>query len=160
MGFSRAQQPEFRALVAAAWIAECKREGRAVSLKPERDWYERELTLATGHDSTCDCNAGRDYDLAMAHFEALAGGSIKWGMRIYSGDVKRMLHELRKDCAEVAIRAAGVNEEYLLRALQRGFGTRQPWEVSREDLIVIVGEVKRHVRRRLAAGKEEPDWTV
>ncbi|EDY16723.1 hypothetical protein CfE428DRAFT_5836 [Chthoniobacter flavus Ellin428] len=152
MSFSRRQQPEFRVLVPLAWVAHCRREGLARTLKVDRDWYERELCVATGQASTKECNAGRDYDLAMAHFEGLAGVGIKWQMRVYSGDVTRMMHCLRSELGAAALRTAGVDERYVLAALKQGFGTREAWRVSREDLIVIVGEVKRCVRRAVKHG--------
>lgn len=155
MSFSRAQQPEYRALVTAAWLAHCLREGLPKRFPKKgdaeyEDWYQRELMVATGNETSAACNAGRDYDFAMAHFEGLAmGGSIKWQMRLYSGDVKRMLYSLRKNVPEAALRAARIDEAYLLAALKKGFGNRKPWEVSRAALIVIVGEVTRHVRKSL-----------
>lgn len=156
MSFSRAQQPELRQLVGLAWVAHCRAEG----IKPADRcrgskrcgecafcaWYEGELEAATGHRSTTDCNAGRDYDFAMAQFEEIWGGSIKWQMKKYSGDAKRILHELQG--------VAGghqVDEDYLRAAAKRSLRMAVAPELhtlSRERLIMVMGEVKRHLRRR------------
>jgi len=160
MSFSRAQQPAFRKLVKAAWVAVCKAEGRAATAAPDRSWYEQELFYATDQTSTTELNAGRDYDLAMAHFEGLAGASIEWQMRVHSGDAKRLFHTL----AEVT-REHDIDEDYL-RAIARRM-LRVDYlpalaDLTRPQLILILGEVKRYVRRRLKreAGKmgaEEDD---
>lgn len=147
MSFSRAQQPAFRQMVHAAWLAHCRAERIAPGLKPDRAWYEAELEEATGHASTSACSAGRDYDLAMAHFEAITGVSIKWQMRVYSGDAKRMLHELRglispKD---------GVDEDYLREVARNALGLDEPPQlhlIPREGLVEIIQTVLRHLRRK------------
>lgn len=189
-GFSPKQQPEWQALKTAAWLAHCLREGLPKTLKLDRAWYEQELHYATGHTSTTECNAGRDYDWAMAHFEVLAGAGIKWQMNIYQGDVKRMLFSLRSELGERKLQQARVDEAYLLQAIRNGYAGKKPWEIEREQLIVILGEVKRHVRRHVVetghafdehrvardqwltdeevaadreareAKVEDPDWTV
>lgn len=150
MSFSKNQQPEFRTLVFAAWAAECKRDGRQVTAKPDRDWYEQALYRAVRKTSTTECDAGHDYDFVMAHFEALAGVSIKWQMRVYSGDVKRILWWLQKDCGDADLRRLGVNEDYLLRMVRSGYGQKKPWELEKEERQTILGEVKRWVRRDMA----------
>lgn len=151
MSFSRAQQPEFRLLVKGAWAVHCRAEnGDARDKAAERSWYERQLAAATGKASSSACNAGRDYDLAMAHFEACAGAGLKWNLRLYGGDAKRMLHEIH----EVA-EAHGIDEDYLRGCARRALGLGGEAELPelhtlpRELLIQIVGEVKRFVRRRM-----------
>jgi hypothetical protein len=72
MGFSRGQQPEFRGLVKQAWAEHCRAEGLDGKHSSQRAWYEAELLISTGHSTTTACDAGRDYDDAMAHFETLA----------------------------------------------------------------------------------------
>jgi hypothetical protein len=154
MSFSRAQQPAFRKLVKEAWIAVCKAEGRAAAAAPDRCWYEQELYLAVGQTSTTECNAGRDYDLAMAHFEGLAGAGIAWQMRVHSGDAKRLLHEL----SEVT-HAHDIDEDYLRSVARRMLRTEHLPELahlSRPQLILILGEMKRYVRRRLKREAEIP----
>lgn len=154
MGFSRAQQPGFRVMVAAAWSAHCRAEGCEAGAKPDRAWYERELVFATGHHSTADCNAGRDYDRAMAHFEEIAGTGIKWQMRIHTGDAVRLLHELRQE-----VEAHDIDEDYLrgvARRMLRRDDLPELERLSREQLILILGEVKRFCRRRLKHATPEP----
>ena len=149
MGFSRAQQPEFRKLLAAAWARHCADEG-IVPAKPAREWYEQELFAAVRVTSTTECNAGRDYDLVMAHFEALARAEIKWQMRVHSGDGKRLLHELRAVVGEDDLEAHGVDEDYLRAVAQRELRLDYRPELSalsREQCIVVLGEVKRWLRR-------------
>jgi hypothetical protein len=148
MGFSKAQQPGFRAMVFAAWVAHCRAENQPVTAKPDRSWYERELVFATSHHSTADCNAGRDYDRAMAHFEELSGTGITWQMKIHNGDAHRLLHELRKE-----VDAHDIDEDYLAGVARRMCGGRDVplAQLSREKLIAILGEVKRYCRRRLKA---------
>lgn len=152
MSFSRAQQPEWQELIAAAWRAHCTHEGIELTKKPDRSWYEQELFLATGQTSTSDCNAGRDYDLAMAHFEGLAGVGIKWQMRVHSGDAKRLLHELRAE-----VDAHDIDEDYLRGVARRRLRLDELpalETISRENLVLILGEVKRFCRRRLKHEKE------
>lgn len=147
MSFSRPQQPEFRSLVLHAWQAHCRAEGIPATPKPDRSWYEQELFFSTGQHSTADCNAGRDYDRAMAHFESIAGGSIKWQMRIHTGDAVRLLHELRRE-----VEAYDIDEDYLRGVARRMLRTEHLPELerlTREQLILILGEVKRFCRRRL-----------
>ncbi len=164
MSFSRPQQPELRTYITLAWSAHCRAEGRedfrCSSSKrcgacAYCGWYEAVLDKATGHRSTTDCDAGRDYDCFMAALEEIHGQSIKWKMRLFTGDVRRMMHELRKSVGTAALTAAGVDEEYLKRALRHGFGTREPWTVPKADLIVILGEVKRYVRRHKSGQEKE-----
>lgn len=164
MSFSRAQQPAWQKMIAAAWSEHCRAEGVEATPKPDRSWYEQELFFATGQHSTADCNAGRDYDRAMAHFESITGGSIKWQMKLHSGDAVRLLHELRSEVA-----GHEIDEDYLRGVARRMLRTEHLPELSkltREQLILILGEVKRFVRRRLkreaapATAAEEPSIDV
>lgn len=151
MGFSRSQQGEFRKLVRAAWEGHCRTEGGAAQDKAaERTWYAGELRAATGHESSTACNGARDYERAMAHFEALAGTGVKWGLRVFGGDAKRMLH---------ALHAAGagpeVDEDYLrgvARRMLKRDDLPELHTLPRETLVAIVGEVRRHVRRAAKRG--------
>ncbi len=168
MSFSRRQQPEWQALIRAAWSAHCLAETTTVAPKFDRSWYEQELFAATGHYSSADCNSGRDYELAMAHFEVIAGNSIKWQMKAHSGDARRILHELRESVGEHEI-----DEDYLRGVAKRMLRLTylpQLETLSRQQLIIILGEVKRFIRRRLqhvaptaietADAAADPDWTV
>lgn len=168
MSFSGSQQPELRGYLTLAWSTRVQSIGGEATpkcLKGKRCqtcafclWYGDVLEAATGYRSTTECNAGRDYDAFMSALEEIHGQSIKWKMRLYSGDARRMMHELQRDLGAEALTEAGVDEGYLKRALQRGFGTREPWKVPHADLIVILGEVKRYVRRlvKSASGIDRP----
>ena len=158
MSFSREQQPRFRALVAAAWRVHCVDEGIPVTAKVGREWYEQELFFATRKTSTTECGAGRDYDLAMAHFEELGRAGITWQMRLHTGDGRRLLHELREAVGEDALDAHGVDEDYL-RAVARRM-LRVDFEpelgaLSREQCILVLGEVKRWLRGAARAARAD-----
>lgn len=148
MSFSRAQQPAWQAMIKRAWAAHCLAEGiNPVPPKWDRDWYEQELYYAVKTTSTSDCNAGRDYDLAMAHFESIAGESIKWQMRVHSGDARRLLHELSEITED-----HGIDEDYLRGVARQMLKVDHLPELSKltkPQLVLILGEVKRHVRRNL-----------
>ena len=158
MSFSRAQQPEFRMLVKRAWDRHCLADSVNPSDKAaHRAWYEAELLDATGHASTSDCGGGRDYDRAMAHFEALAGTGVKWNLRLHGGDAVRMLHEIRK------VGGKEVDEHYLRAVARRMTGSDELPELhalSREVLVNVLGEVKRFVRRAAKRPPEEAKETV
>lgn len=147
MSFSRSQQPEFRGLVAAAWQAHCKATATDLKSPGKRAWYEAELFAAVSHYSTTECNAGRDYDFAMAHFEELAEAGIKWQLRKYSGDAIRILWELRTVAMDHDI------DEIYLRGVARRMLKSDTFPelhlLPREQLIQILGEVKRFCRRTL-----------
>lgn len=171
MSFSRAQQPAWQTMIRAAWNAHCLHESIApVPAKWDRSWYEQELYYAVKKTSTSDCNAGRDYDRAMAHFEALAGVGIKWQMKLHSGDAVRLLHELRE-----AVGDYDIDEDYLRGVAQRMLKLEvlpALETLKREQLILILGEVKRYIRRHLKHAREsgritatplpteDPNWDV
>lgn len=160
MSFSRAQQPEFRILVKAAWQQHVRETGAGKS--QERAWYEAELLEATGKDSTSKCNAGRDYEAACAHFEALVGTSIKWQMKACRGDAKRILWHL-----DQITEKHGLSENYLRRIAHnsapkhlRETELPQLADLAPDHLTLILGEVKRFVRRKKARAEEEPEPAV
>lgn len=96
MGFTPAQQGKFRPLVEAAWLGHAAREGLDPKCgKLRRAWYESELLHSVGVNSTIPLDHGRDFDCAMAHFEALADdGSTYWQARAENGDLRRILHNV------------------------------------------------------------------
>jgi hypothetical protein len=153
MSFSRAQQGPFRQLVEHAWSVECKQTRRdPLDKAARRFWYEEQLLAACGQRSTSDCNHTRDYEAAMAHFEALAGDSFYWQLRQYSGDRRRILHEVRALAAEFEC-----PEEYMLaiarRALSReNLQPAQLLELGSEQLLTILRALKIQVRRQLLRG--------
>jgi len=123
MSFSRSQQPELRTALALAWAAHCRTQG----LAPEEGarclrkrcklegcrfcgWYEHHLEAATGFRSTTECDDGRDYERFMARLEEIHRESAKWGLRMRSGDARRLLYSLGKRC-----KGHGMDEIYLRR---------------------------------------------
>lgn len=163
MSFSRAQQPAWQKMLDEAWAAHLLSQGEAQVPRCKCKvrgsdcgccrWYLQELFFATGQHSTSECNAGRDYDRAMAHFESIAGNGIKWAMKIHSGDANRLLHELR-----ATVGGYEIDEDYLRGVARQMLQTEELPELeklSRKQLILILGEVKRYVRRHLREVKLE-----
>jgi hypothetical protein len=104
MSFSRAQHiAHFRPMVGRAWAPTRARLMMQALPAGEiarrrRAWYERELQAKFGVTSTNDLNPKKDFEEAMAHFEAIAGDSIEWQLKLFSGDARRVLHEIRDLC--------------------------------------------------------------
>jgi len=98
MPFVAAQQRNFRRLVAVAWDPYAAREGLAKNDRKALEVFTKNhLEKATGKRSTKDCNNSRDFDAAMAHFEALAqNGEYEWNMNLIQGDAKRARHSVQK----------------------------------------------------------------
>ena len=155
MSFSRPQQPAWQQMIREAWAAHCLREGTApVPPKWARDWYEQELFHATGATSTADLGAGRDYDRAMAHFEVLGGRDIRWQMKLHGGDAVRILHELDR-----VHPGHGLDETYLRGVAKRMLRLDFLPELSRltrEQTVIVLGEVKRWLRRQPKAEIDIP----
>jgi hypothetical protein len=150
-GFSQAQQGLYRPMVWAAWERHC-----ALTNSPFTDhdspsfraWYEAELEAATGETSTTKLDRKRDFTDAMAHFEALVGESIFWQMRQHGDDARRIAFNLRE-----IVQQNDVDEVYM-RAMARRM-LRIPddeplpelGKMTYEQLIIIMGELKRFLRR-------------
>lgn len=156
MSFSRAQQPAFRAMVKEAWMA----VGRAVlqdqegALKstPDRGWYEQELCFATGCTSSTECDAGHDYDFAMAHFEELGGAGIKWQMKVKNGDAKRLIYNVQK-----IARGFDCDETYLRGIARQALGTAHLPALDKltpAQRVTVLRAVKMEVRRLKDRGAE------
>lgn len=98
VGFSLEQQKNYRRLVEGAWRARCESLGWLRTDKDGRDaWTRGELCAAVGHTSTKDCDTGRDYERACAHFEELEGAAFDWQMRAENGDETRMRWWLKQE---------------------------------------------------------------
>jgi hypothetical protein len=161
MSFSRAQQPAFRQMVKEAWLAVGRDvlQGQAGALKstPDRDWYEQELYYATGCTSSTECDAGHDYDFAMAHFEELAGAGIRWQMKVKNGDAKRLIYNVQK-----IARGFNCDEAYLRGIARQALGTAHLPALDKltpEQRVTVLRAVKIEVRRLKARG-EEPHLPV
>ena len=98
-GFTRSQHGKYRPIVEAAW----QRHAAAENIDPKsaserRSWYEGQLLAATGFSSTTALDAGRDFDAAIAHFEALAdNGETYWQQRVETSDLRRILYDVFPD---------------------------------------------------------------
>jgi hypothetical protein len=62
----------------------------------EETWRRSHLHQATGHRSSKDCDAGRDFDRACARFEELAEAGYKFQLRLINGDVRRIRFAIQK----------------------------------------------------------------
>jgi hypothetical protein len=151
MSFSRAQQPAFQALKQRAWQAECRLLGAAFEdADAARAWYEDELEAATGHRSSTACNPTRDYEAAMAHFEALAGDDIYWQMRKFSGNRRRILHAIRTLAADF-----DCDDAYMLGIARQALQIHAvvEWDaLQANELLLVRNALLKQVRRQLRRG--------
>ena len=85
----------------------------------------------------------------MAHFEALADAGTQWQMHLHSADLQQMHQELTRDFGPRALQRCQVDEVRLLKALRGSLGNRALWKMQRHELIAILREVKRSVRRSI-----------
>jgi hypothetical protein len=151
-GFSTKQQGHYRPMVEAAWKRACQLDATllqgADKAATKRVWYENELEVATGKRSTLDLDRKRDFTAAMAHFETIVGESIYWNMRLYGDDARRVAFNLREICRE-----SDVDEDYMRSMARRmlRLSPTQPLpelgQMSYQQLIIIMGELKRFLRR-------------
>lgn len=151
-GFTPGQQKHYRPLVDQAWEAHCKRDSAARNAADKdaakRAWYEDELKAATGKTSSVHCDRKRDFTHAMAHFEAIVGDSIFWQMRLYGDDARRIAWNIQEVCRENDV------DEIYMRGMARKCLSLLPTDALPElesmdytDLITIMGELKRFLRR-------------
>lgn len=166
-GFSPAQHGRFEPMVSAAW----DRERALKNLPPEpfdrehnpahRAWYEAELEAVTGETSTTKLDRKRDFTDVMAHFEAIVGESIFWQMRQHGDDARRIAFNLRE-----IVQQNDVDEVYM-RAMARRM-LRIPDDdplpelakMTYEQLIIIMGELKRFLRRGGQPGVKQTEATL
>lgn len=152
-GFSRKQQGYFRPLVDQAWLRHCAIAKIAPHPYDEnlagcRTWYEAELEAATGETSTTKLDRRRDFTAAMAHFETIVGESIYWNMRLYGDDARRIAFNLRE-----VVQANEVDEVYMRAMARRMLRLHDDdplpelSDMEPEQLIIIMGELKRFLRR-------------
>lgn len=153
-GFTKGQHGRFQPMVADAWKAHCSRNPDVLKSTVDkaaahRAWYEEELQEATGKPSTTLCDRKRDFSKAMAHFETIVGGgSFYWNERLYGDDARRIIWNIRELC-----RANEVDEDYMRgvarNMLRLGHDCPLPplEDMRYEDLLIIMGELKRFLRR-------------
>jgi hypothetical protein len=93
MAWDHKQRAIYFTLVQKAWT----KEGGDPSERAEREtWAKDALEKLTGRRSTKDCNGGRHFERACAHFEALAMEGIQWQLRMQNGDRKRIRYAVKK----------------------------------------------------------------
>lgn len=151
-GFTTKQQGYYRPMVAAAWARACQLDPTLLlgvdKAATERAWYENELMLATGETSTTKLDRKRDFTAAMAHFETIVGESIYWNMRLHGDDARRIVFNLREVVQENEV------DEVYMRAMARRMLRLDDTdhlpdlgEMTSEQLLIIMGELKRFLRR-------------
>jgi hypothetical protein len=153
-GFTPAQHGYFRPLVEQAWAKHCQLNRLPASPAEDanpayRAWYEDELEAATnGKRSTSFCDRKRDFTKAMAHFEIIVGESIFWQTRLYGDDARRIAWNIRDVCRENL-----VEENYMRGMAKKAMGLfpEDPLpdldSLDYKDLLIIMGELKRFIRR-------------
>ena len=151
MAFTKAQQGKFRPLVERAWQHHARSSGIDPKSAPaRRAWYESELARATGFLSTNALDHGRDFDVAIAHFERLADdGSTYWQQRAEAGDLRRVLFNVFGKSSPV-IEGVQVDAAYLRgiarQALQLDHLPRLQ-DLRKTDLNTVTRAVAIHARR-------------
>jgi len=102
--FTPAQQGKFRPMVSAAWQSHCNGNALEPRDKAAREtWYRAELVACLGCDTTKNADTGRDFEIAMAHFETFIFGESYWNFRIMQDDTRRLLHSVQEICAKNTI---------------------------------------------------------
>jgi hypothetical protein len=163
-GFSPGQQGHFRPMVAAAWDKYCQLE-RLPESPPDKEtnrtfrlWYEEELKAATGKTSSAFCDRKRDFTHAMAHFEAIARNGIYWNTRLHGDDARRIAWNIKE-----IVQANEVEEHYMRGMARNCLGLLpvdplpQLDQMEYADLITIMGELKRFLRRGGRPGVRQGD---
>ena len=156
-GFSKKQQGYYRPLVDQAWLRHCA--NAKIAPQPYNDnlaicraWYEAELEAATGETSTTRLDRKRDFTAAMAHFETIVGESIYWNMRLFGDDHRRIAFNLQ-EAVRGAVAEDLVTEDYMRGIARRVKGLEEDdplpplSEMTTEELLTIMGELKRFLRR-------------
>jgi hypothetical protein len=152
-GFSKKQHGYFRPMVFQAWLRHCALSKIAPhpyddDLAICRAWYEAELEAATGETSSTKLDRKRDFTAAMAHFETIVGESIYWNMRLYGDDARRIAFNLREVCQNNE-----VDEDYMRGMARQMLRLHEDdplpalGELTSEQLLTIMGELKRFIRR-------------
>lgn len=163
-GFTRKQQGVFRPMVLAAWQRHCRLDSSALQAADKaaarRAWYEAELEAATGQTTSAKLDPKRDFEAAMAHFETEAGAGIDWNLRVYGADARRIAFNIREIC-----QANEVDEDYMRGMARRSLrlGEFDPLpelaSLEYEQLIILMGELKRFLRRGGRPGvKQREAW--
>jgi len=158
-GFTPGQEGKYRPMVKLAWKRHCELQGLPLTpANKDRNpafakWYADELKAATGKPSSEFCTRTRDFTHAIAHFEALAADGIFWQMKLYGDDARRIAWNIRE-----LTRINEVEEDYMRgmarRMLRLGDDCPLPTldQMTDDQLLIIMGELKRWLRRKLRKG--------
>ena len=136
-------------MVLKAWNAHCDANPPLVSKdKTARDlWYREELQAAFGVDTSSGLDQRRDFEKAMAHFEAVIGGGIYWNLRVFKGDARRILHEINRVAT-----GHEIDDDYMRRIARQALRTSELPELvnlSEEQLLIVLRALRIYVRRKL-----------
>ena len=121
LGFTVAQQAQYRPLVTSAWQTFCRQTGTDPKDKAaRREWYEFHLEAATGKLTTSLCNRTKDFGEAMKEFEAIEGMSIYWATRCggNADELRRARHGLQEFCRE-----HDVEDHYVIGTARKMYDT-------------------------------------
>lgn len=147
-GFSQKQNGRhYRPQVARAWAAHCGRTGESVFDHAARErWYRHQLVTRFNVYTTKQLDQKRDFEEAMALFEAIEGKSITWQLKAADGDKNRLRFLIRERC-----RILHGNEDYIQAVCdQMGFGYFD--DLTVKDLYKVFQAFDTHVRRLGAVG--------
>lgn len=127
MPFTKQQQGKYRPIVERAWQTHARESGiDPKSPAARRSWYENELLAAVGLNSTVALDQGRDFDQAIAHFEAIADdGETYWQNKVESGDLRRILWTVfKKERPE--IEGTRIDADYIGELASQMFRSKNP----------------------------------
>jgi hypothetical protein len=138
-------------MVNRAWYVHCGRvmpDGLADSMRRDKAhkerWYREELMAACGVDTSLKLDPRRDFEVAMAHFEAIIGDNFAWQLKLFSGDRRRILFKIRDLSKQYDL-----DDGYIMglarKALKRE-STPDLDELVPEHLIKVLNAVRAHVR--------------
>lgn len=156
MPFTRPQQGKFRPLVEKAWQTHARLSCvDPKDAKSRRSWYESQLLASVGVISTQALGPGRDFDVLMAHFEALAdNGETYWQHRTENGDFRRILWNVFKtDRPEID--GQPVDIHYLRSIAQQMLRLDAPpflRTLKKSELNAVTRALAIHARRRSKTG--------
>lgn len=148
---SPGQQGRYRPLVAQAWLKTCQRELWPPSDRARQNtWYRQQLVAALGIYSTTQAGNTGDFEVLMAHFEAIAGGSLYWQLRLANGDKRRLLFHLRR-----MLRRIPADDAYL-QAIADQMGLGDVDDLPPADLRRLLIALDEHLKRQAAAYNQAP----
>ena len=119
-------------------------------------WYEAELAAAVLLPTSVYCDQKRDFEKAIAHFEAAAGGGkgknpFYWNHRLYGADARRIIHNIQ------AIARDFECDEHYLQGIARQalkLSILPPLEtLTYDQLIIVLRAIKIEISRQQRRGE-------